>query len=150
MFRGRFEHTVDKKGRVSIPSGFRMEIQRRSDNSPVLNVTEDYLSLFPADVWEEKENRWLEMSEYEADSIDYQRAMAAEAIDCPVDNQGRILIPSGMREDAGLNNKVIITGVLNRIEIWSPERYEEKKAATRTRLAEIQKSVGAQTRPRGD
>jgi MraZ protein len=123
-----------------------MEIQRRSENAPVLNLTENYLSLFPADVWEAKEKGWLLMSEYQTDSTDYQRAMAAEAMDCPIDNQGRILISSGMRKDAGLDTKVIITGVLNRIEIWSPERYEEKKAATRTRLPEIQRSVDAQKR----
>ena len=127
-----------------------MAIQRRSENAPVLNFTEDHLCLFPADVWEKKEETWLDLSEFQPDVLDYQRAMASEAMDCPIDNQGRILIPAGMRSDAGLSNKVIITGVLNRIEIWNPEWYEAKKTATRLRLPEIQRSVDTYTRSQGD
>jgi MraZ protein len=150
MFRGRFEHTIDQKGRLSIPSGFRMEIERRSEKDPVLASHGDHLALYPADVWEEKERDLLDMSDLQPDVQDLQRYVVADACDAPIDKQGRVLVPSTLRTDGDLNSKVILAGVLNKIEIWNPDRFEEKKRLTLMRLDEIQKSVDERRRPRGD
>ena len=149
MFRGRFEHSVDTKGRLSIPSGFRVEIQRRSEKDPVLTNYGDHLALFPADVWEQKESDLLELSDYDTEAQDFQRYVVGDANDCPIDAQGRILVPSLLRKEAELESKVIIAGVLNKIEIWNPERFDEKKRMTLMRLSEIQKNVDPSRREPG-
>ena len=150
MFRGRFLHTMDTKGRVSIPSGFRVEIQRRSEKDPILTSQPAHLALFPADDWEKKEELLLGLSEFDADAQDLQRIMVGEASDCPLDSQGRILVPNLMRKEADLESKVLVIGVLNRIELWNPERYEEKKRMTALRFDEINRNVDPKRRAPGD
>jgi MraZ protein len=63
------------------------------------------------------------------------------ATECPVDSQGRILIPSALREHAKLESKVTLVGVLDFVEIWDTELYEFDNDDTRARLAEIQRSL---------
>ncbi|MDE0885334.1 MAG: division/cell wall cluster transcriptional repressor MraZ [Myxococcota bacterium] len=150
MFRGRFTHTMDTKGRVSIPSGFRVEIQRRSQNDPILASQGSHLALFPTDEWEKKEEVLLGLSEFDNDAMDLQRIMVGEASDSPLDAQGRILVPTLMRNEAELGNKILLVGVLNRIELWNPERYEEKKRMTALRFDEIQKNVDPNRQQPGD
>ena len=143
MFRGRFEHAVDQKGRMSIPSGFRMEIQRRSEKPPILTNYRDHLALHPADEWEVTEAKLLEMSDLQPNVQNYRRFIVSGAVECPIDNQGRILIPAYLREHAGLKKKALIAGVLDRIEIWEPRRFAENNEQTLLRLPEIQESVDA-------
>ncbi|HIG00353.1 MAG TPA: division/cell wall cluster transcriptional repressor MraZ [Myxococcales bacterium] len=150
MFRGRFLHTMDTKGRVSIPSGFRVEIQRRSQNDPILASQGSHLALFPADEWEKKEETLLGLSEFDTDAQDLQRIMVGEASDSPLDAQGRILVPTLMRKEAELASKVLVIGVLNRIELWNPERYEEKKRMTSLRYEEINRNVDPNRQQPGD
>jgi len=149
MFRGRYEHTIDKKGRVSIPSGFRMEIQRRGEQAPILTNYRDHLALHPADDWQQKERGLLAMSDLQPDVQAYQRFVVSGAVECPIDNQGRILIPAYLREHAQLESKVIIAGVLERIEIWNPAKFEASQKLTLLRLEEIQKSVDRSQRAQG-
>lgn len=149
MFRGRHDHTMDKKGRVSIPSGFRVEIQRRSEKPPILTNYRDYLALHPADDWDVTERDLMDMSNLQPDVQDYRRFVISGAVECPIDTQGRILIPAYLRDHAGLDGKVIIAGVLDRIEVWNPERFEENQKMTLLRLGEIQKSVDQSRRTQG-
>jgi MraZ protein len=141
---------MDTKGRVSIPSGFRVEIQRRSQNDPVLTRQGAHLALFPADEWEKKEEVLLGLSEFDTDAQDLQRITVGEASDCPLDSQGRILVPTLMRNEAELVGKVLVIGVLNRIELWNPERYEEKKRMTALRFDEINRNVDPNRQAPGD
>ena len=149
-FRGRFEHTIDKKGRLSIPSGFRLEIQRRSEEAPVITNYRDHLALHPADEWNNKELDLLEMSDLQPDVQNYQRFVVSGAAESPIDSQGRILIPAYLREHAELETKVIIAGVLDKIEIWNPERFEDNQKMTLLRLDEIQEKVDIRRRSQGD
>lgn len=143
MFRGRFEHALDQKGRMSIPAGFRMEIQRRSEKPPILTNYRNHLALHPADEWEKEEDKLMNMSNLDEDVQDYRRFIVSGAIEAPIDNQGRLLVPAYLREHAGLKNKAIIAGVLDRIEIWEPGRFAEKQQMTLHRLPEIQASMAS-------
>ena len=142
MFRGRHDHTIDKKGRLSIPSGFRMEIQRLGgDRPPILSQQKDHLTLYPGLVWEQIENDLLSKPTLQPDVQAYQRFVIANATECPVDNQGRILVPAHQRRHAKLENKVTLAGVLNKIEIWNVKLFEQDQQMTLTRIEEIQISV---------
>ena len=141
MFRGRHDHTIDAKGRLSVPAGFRMELQRRSEKPPILTRLEDHLELYGADDWENIERDLKSKPDLSDDVQKLRRFMVGNASDCPIDSQGRILVPPRLRECAQLKSKVVLIGVLDKIEIWDAELYEVDDSLTLARLGEIRKSV---------
>jgi MraZ protein len=108
------------------------------------------LALFPADEWEKKEEVLIGLSDFDSDAQDLQRLLVGEASDSPIDAQGRILVPTLMRREADLETKVLVVGVLDRIELWNPERFEEKKRMTLLRYEEIKKNVDPNRQQPGD
>jgi MraZ protein len=141
MFRGQHDHTIDGKGRLSIPAGFRMEIQRRSEKHPILTKYKDHLALYARDAWDEIESQLMQKSNLQPNVRAYQRFIIGGASECPVDTQGRILIPKALREHARLESKVTLVGVLEKIEIWNSELFEQDMQRTLMRLEEIQLAV---------
>jgi MraZ protein len=145
-FRGRHDHTLDNKGRVSIPAGFRMEIQKLGGTQPpLLTWGKDHLILFPAQVWEVMERDLGSKSSLLPDVQKYQRLLIGGCSECPIDSQGRITIPGAACEHADLSGKVTLAGVLNKIEIWNHERFENDLRLTLERHDEIQMSVEKST-----
>ncbi len=141
-FRGRFDHTLDTKGRVSVPAGFRMEIQRLGgERAPILTRGKDHLLLYPAETWDVIEETLASKSSLLPHVQSYQRFLIGGCTECPVDGQGRITIPAVLREHAGLEGKVTLAGVLDKIEIWNQERFENAQALTLGSLDEIQMEV---------
>jgi MraZ protein len=141
MFRGRFEHTMDSKGRVSIPPGFRVELQRISDRAPILTNGENCLLLFPFEDWSVYESQIAEVSSFDPDAQDYARMMISGAAECPIDAQGRILVPPVLRKHAGLEREATIAGVGAKIEIWDTTRFDANLQKTRARFFEISSAV---------
>ena len=141
MFRGRFLHTIDSKGRVSIPAGFRMEIQRRSDRPPILSILPDCLALYPAEDWDTVEKRITDVDPLRIDGHAIQRFLISSCVECPPDAQGRILIPPFLREHAKIEKEVTILGAGKRIEIWDPARAEQELLRTQAQFREISTEV---------
>ena len=141
-FRGRFDHTLDNKGRVSVPAGFRMEIQRLGgDRAPILTRGKDHLRLYPAETWDTIEQDLSEKSSLLPDVQNYQRFLIGGCTECPVDAQGRITIPAVLRDFAGLEGKITLAGVLDKIEIWNSDHFEAAQQLTLSRLGDIEMSV---------
>lgn len=124
-FIGRFPHTIDEKGRLSIPSRFRQALQRRKQRTLVLTDFDTCVTAYPLDVWTRLEERIQNQSNFEKDVRAFLRLFYSGASETPVDGQGRILIPAQHREKAGLRRDVVVVGALNRIEIWDRERWEQ-------------------------
>jgi MraZ protein len=141
MFRGRFVHTIDAKGRVSIPAGFRMELQRRSERPPILTNMLECLALYPNDDWAAYEARLVEVDPFRLEGHELQRFMISGAVECAPDAQGRILIPPYLREHAKLEREVTLAGVGARIEIWDKARFDQELSRTHTRFREISTEV---------
>ncbi|MFT5441694.1 MAG: MraZ protein [Myxococcota bacterium] len=141
MFRGRHDHTIDKKGRLSIPAGFRSEILRRSESPPILTNYKNYLALYPYEDWLVIEQNLMTKSRLQPDVQAYTRFVISGSTECPIDSQGRILIPPALREHAMLQTKVTIAGVLDCLEIWDTKTFDTTKLETMSRLEEIQRSV---------
>ena len=141
-FRGRFQHTLDNKGRVSIPSGFRMEIQRLGgDKAPILTRGKDHLLLYPSETFDDIERKLSAKSSLNPDVQKLQRFLIGGCTECPVDAQGRITIPAQFREFADLAGKITLSGVLEKIAIWDPDRFEADQMLTLGNLDEIQIAV---------
>lgn len=136
-FRGTFYHSIDTKGRLSIPSGFRLELQRRSDRAPILTNHLECLHLYPHEDWIEFEERLGRVASMDPDAQRLARWMISGAMEAPIDNQGRILIPPFLRERAQLGKEVAILGVSKRMEIWDRERLDQDLNGTQARFNEI-------------
>ncbi|MBI2609372.1 MAG: division/cell wall cluster transcriptional repressor MraZ [Deltaproteobacteria bacterium] len=134
MFRGKFDHNVDLKGRLSVPSKFREYLKEREENTLVMTNSisngERFLDIFPLYRWEEIEKKVSTLSQVKTEVQNFQRYYLSQASDSHLDKAGRILIPSGLREYAGLEKEVVVVGMLNKIELWSKEKWERifKKA----------------------
>ena len=145
-FKGSHDHTMDSKGRVSIPAGFRTEIQRLSgDQAPILTRGKDHLVLYPADVWETIAEDLASKSSFNPDVQALERFVVGGSADCPIDAQGRITIPAALRSHADLDGKVTLVGLSKRIEIWNHDRIEIAQQTTLGRLETIQKAVDQST-----
>ncbi|GAA4655106.1 division/cell wall cluster transcriptional repressor MraZ [Anaerocolumna aminovalerica] len=120
MFMGEYNHTIDAKGRIIVPSKFREAL---GDEFVVTGGLDGCLFVYPNDEWMEFIAQ-LKNLPGSKDARQLQRYFMAGAASCEVDKQGRILIPNKLRESAALEKDIVFVGVLNKIEIWSKERWE--------------------------
>jgi len=122
-FRGRYEHQMDDKGRVSLPSAFR---RGESDERFVLLQWEKpYLTLFPEAKWSEVEDRLDDYRKGGADAMNHVRLLYATLAEVSPDKQGRILVPAALQRAGGLNGSVLLLGMRDRVELWDPATYEK-------------------------
>ncbi len=124
MFMGEYNHTIDAKGRIIVPSRFRESL---GDEFVVTQGLDGCLFVYPNDEWQNfiTELRKLPGNK---DARQLQRYFLAGAAGCEVDKQGRILIPGKLREQAALEKDIVFVGVLSKIEIWSKERWESNNS----------------------
>jgi len=117
------------KGRVSIPSKFR-EVCREKYGDETLIITnfDKCLVAYPLKEWNEIERKVSELPQFKQEVISFLRYLMGGAVDCPLDGQGRVLIPQSLRNHARINRELIMIGMLTRIEIWSKEVWEDEEA----------------------
>ena len=129
MFRGRYEHTVTNNGRVSIPSRFR-EVCRDKYGEETFVITnfDKCLVAYPMKEWNEIENKVSELPQFRQDVTAFMRYLMGGAVDCPIDSQGRVLIPQSLRNHANINKEVVMIGMLKKIEIWAKETWDEQES----------------------
>lgn len=120
MFMGEYNHTIDAKGRIIVPSKFRETL---GDEFVVTQGLDGCLFVYPNDEWQNFITQ-LKNLPGSKDARQLQRYFMAGAASCEVDKQGRILIPTKLREQAALEKDIVFVGVISKIEIWSKERWE--------------------------
>jgi len=126
MFRGRFEHAVDNKGRLSIPSKFREILSTNFDERLIITNFDGCLWAFPSAEWQKIEEKVASLPQLQDVVKAFQRVFISAAVEAPVDKSGRIQIPQTLREYAGISKDVVLVGMTNRIEIWSREKWQSK------------------------
>lgn len=125
MFRGRFEHSLDTKGRLSIPSKFRDILSSNYDERLIVTNFDNCLWAYPASEWVKIEEKIASQSQFRNEVKALQRVFVSAATECPVDRSGRILIPPTLRDYAAITKDVVLVGMVNKIEIWSSERWNK-------------------------
>ncbi len=121
MFLGEYQHSVDSKGRLVLPSKFRDRLER---GLVVTKGQERCLYVFPIDKWEEEVEQVNRLPRTDRRSRNYARSFFGSATDQQLDGQGRIQIPQSLREYGGISKDVVVVGVADRVEIWEVESWE--------------------------
>lgn len=123
MFKGEYNHTIDAKGRLIVPSKFREQL---GDEFVVTKGLDGCLFVYDNSEWSRFEEKLRALPLTNANARKFTRFFLAGASDCEVDKQGRILLPAVLREFAGLEKEVVFVGVGSRIEIWNKATWLEK------------------------
>ena len=122
MFMGEYNHSIDQKGRLIVPSKFREQL---GNEFVVTKGLDGCLFVYSNEEWQRIEEKFREIPLTTKDARKFSRFFFAGAATCEVDKQGRILLPSNLREYAAIEKEVVSVGVLSRVEIWSKDRWSE-------------------------
>ena len=121
MFMGEYNHTIYDKGRLIVPAKFREAL---GDEFVVTRGLDDCLFVFPNEGWKVFEEKLSTLPVANKNARRFARFFLSGAATVELDKQGRILIPTTLREYGALEKEVVFIGVANRVEIWSKERWE--------------------------
>lgn len=121
MYRGEYNHTIDAKGRMIVPSKLRDAL---GESFVLTKGLDGCLMAYDIAEWEKFEEKLQALPITNKNARKLVRHFSAGAADVDLDGQGRILVPSNLREYAGLTKEAVFLGMGNRVEIWSRENYE--------------------------
>jgi transcriptional regulator MraZ len=121
MLSGTYDHTLDDKGRLSLPAKHRGEM---GENLMLLSGLDGQINVYPFSVWQEAAQNVSGQNQAHKEARDLKRILYS-AIECQVDRQGRVLVPPPLRARAHLDTDVVILGMHDHLEIWSQQRWLE-------------------------
>jgi MraZ protein len=125
-FKGSYTYSADSKGRVNIPAKLRTYVSREANDTFVITRGfEQCVFVYPLDEWGKLEKTIRQLSPTNAQHRFFMRVLLERATESKLDGQFRISIPKELLQFAGIENEVLIIGVLEHIEIWNPQQYEQ-------------------------
>lgn len=142
MFRGRYIHTIDTKGRISIPARFREFFTESEKQTIVLTNFDRCLVAYPANEWEKLERKASALPQLKPEVKAFHRYFISGATECTIDRTGRVLIPPALRDYAALEKEIILVGMLKKFEIWSATLWQEEFQKSQTDFEEASNVLG--------
>jgi MraZ protein len=140
LFRGVNQLSLDAKGRMAMPSRYRDRLAECCEGQMVITVDPDHcLLLYPLPEWEEIERKLVRLPSLNKQARRLQRLLIGHATEVELDGNGRILLPPPLREFAGLDKHVVLTGQGNKFELWDERLWNERRE---TWLAEQEEEGG--------
>lgn len=139
MFVGTYQHTIDEKGRLTLPAKWRSELESGVFVTPGV---EKCLFIFTQSKFEAMAKEIEEQGFERADARAWARHFAGMATDAEPDKQGRILIPQTLRDFAELDSEVTIIGVVSRIEVWNPKMHKEFEEGIEANVPGVAERMG--------
>ena len=122
MFIGEYQHTLDPKNRVIMPSKFR---EKLGDSFVMTKGLDNCLFIYSSRDWSIVEEKLKSLPMTNKDARAFVRFFFAGACECELDKQGRMVIPNYLKEHANIDKELVIIGVSTRIEIWSKEEWNK-------------------------
>lgn len=122
MFIGEYNHSLDQKNRLIIPSKFREQL---GETFVMTKGLDNCLFVYSIDEWRVVEDKLKSLPMTNKDARAFVRFFFAGASECEIDKQGRALVPANLKEYANIDKDVVIIGVSTRIEIWSLEHWNK-------------------------
>jgi MraZ protein len=146
MFRGRFEHTLDAKGRLSLPSKFRDVIAGKNDNRLIITnfITGGArcLEVYPLQEWQDLEDKLRRKDRFTPDINEFEHYYFGRAHESTVDNQWRMLIPPTLRRYAGLQRDVVLVSVVEKFRVWDQQTWDKVFASAEQKFTQNPESFG--------
>ncbi len=136
MFFGSFEHALDDKGRIIMPSRFRSKLE---EGVIIALWLEQCVAVFPRSEFDKMAERIKALPEGNVEKREFTRVLFGHAYEAVPDRQGRLTIHPKLRESAGLDREVEVVGIMDRVEIWDRERWVE---STRGGLERFEETAG--------
>jgi len=132
MFRGQFTHSVDAKGRISLPVRFRDQLTGASDPRIVVTpaIFDACLHVYPLKAWEEFEAKVNELPSLDRHAVRFRRLYVSAAVECELDNAGRLLVPQELRTHAKLDKDALWAGMGPKLELWAKPEWDRAIAMT--------------------
>jgi MraZ protein len=145
MFRGRYEHTIDAKGRTSLPARYRDALAAAGERRIVLTSALDpCLVAYTMPEWAAFEDRLAKLPQFDRAVQKLKRIYVSGAVECEVDDSGRVLVPPTLRDYARLTKDVLWAGSGKYAELWDKhawqahfETTEDERLGISSRLAEL-------------
>ena len=145
MFRGRYEHTIDAKGRTSVPARYRDVLSALGERRIIVTSALDpCLAAYTTPEWSAFEEKLAKLPSFDPAVKMLKRLYVSGAVECEIDDSGRILIPPSLREHASLGKDVLWAGAGKYAELWDKgtwqkqlETTEDQRAEMAARLAEL-------------
>lgn len=134
MFIGEYSHNLDDKGRVAVPSKFRIRLNK---GAVVTRGIDNCLFLYTKDEWQKLAEKLAALPISQANNRAFARLMLAGAMDVELDKQGRIILPEYLRQFAQIKKEVVIAGLYDRLEIWDQVIWNKYKIQTESQSSEI-------------
>ncbi|MFG6149011.1 division/cell wall cluster transcriptional repressor MraZ [Halobacillus sp. B23F22_1] len=138
MFMGEFQHNIDTKGRIIVPSKFRDELQ---EGFVLTRGLDQCLFAYPMNEWKLLEEKLKKLPLTKKDARAFTRFFFSGAVECEVDKQGRVNIPPPLRSHAKLDKECVVIGVSNRIEFWSKDLWENYFEESEESFSEIAENM---------
>ncbi len=138
MFLGEYQHSLDAKGRITIPARFREELGEKFVATKGLD---NCIFLYPMEEWKTIEKKLRSLPFTRADVRSFARFFFSGAAEMEIDCQGRTLVPVNLREYADIDKDTIIIGVGSRIEIWSAANWGKYNQEAESSYEEIAESM---------
>ena len=139
MLIGEYKHTLDPKKRLSLPSKWRGEL---GASLVVTRGLDNCLFVYPLPEWQKITDKIGELPLGTADTRSFNRFFLSGAVEVEVDSVGRILVPDFLKEFAGLDSKVVLAGIHNRIEIWDENKWTEYKTQIEAQADSLAEKLG--------
>lgn len=139
MFIGEYSHTIDSKRRLAVPSKFRKDLGK---GTVITRGLDNCLFVFPLKEWNSFAQKLSTLPLGQGDARGFIRLMLAGAMDVRLDRLGRILVPDYLKEYAFLKRQVVVTGVLNRLEIWDETLWKKYKGRSEKEIGDMAERLG--------
>ncbi len=142
MFSGKAICNLDSKSRLIFPSRFRKYISPEANNRLYLTSGMDgSILVYPGNIWEKYVEKLSVYNVFDPDQRQFLRIFLENATECELDSQNRILIPQDLIEFGGLEKEVIIIGLIDKLEIWNPERKKQYDEQSKITYEEVARKV---------
>lgn len=127
MFRGSAPAKIDAKGRLKVPTDFRRTLEERwGSDLFVTSILGDSAHLYPMPVWEEIEGRLMEMPSTNSTRRRFLERVSYFGQQASLDSQGRLVLPPILRDSAGMEGEVVVSGRIDHLVVWNRERFEDR------------------------
>lgn len=138
MFIGEYSHSIDDKGRISVPAKFRGDL---ASGCVVTRGLDGCLWLYSKNDWADLASKIAEMPVTQKNARSFARFILSGAVECEIDRVGRVNLPKYLADYAGMKSKVVVTGMYNRIEIWAEDKWGNFKVEMEKSSEEVAENL---------